>query len=251
LLQVVHLNRSAEAGALSASFAHDLSQPLGAIMLHAESAERLLEEKTPKDERLISKLADIREAAQHGTDITRHLRKLMKDQSEAEVEEFDFGEVIADAVNILTPEAAKRGVTLRTDGVHRLLLVRADRIQLQQVILNLANNGMDAMADKAAGDRIITIQATLPEESRLEVSVIDSGPGVPEDKLTAVFDTFYTTKKHGTGLGLSIVRTIVETYGGKIWAHNRPEGGAVFRFTLPLSGPHNPTRERTASEPVG
>jgi signal transduction histidine kinase len=110
---------------------------------------------------------------------------------------------------------------------------------------------MDAMADTAAADRNITIQATLLEESRLEVSVIDSGSGIPEDKLTAVFDTFYTTKKHGTGLGLSIVRTIVETYGGRIWAQNRPEGGAVFRFTLPLSGPHNPTRERTASEPVG
>jgi signal transduction histidine kinase len=249
LLQVVHLNRSAEAGALSAAFAHDLNQPLAAIMLHADSVERLLDGR-PKDDRLISKLADIREAAQHGADITRHLRMLMKHQSEAEVEQFDFREVLADAVSILAPEAAKRRVTLRTDGVHRPLLVRADRIHLQQVILNLAINAMDAMADTAAGDRIITIQATLPEESRLEVSVIDSGPGIPDDKLTAVFDTFYTTKKDGTGLGLSIVRTIVETYGGKIWAHNRPDGGAVFRFTLPLSGPHIPARERTVSEPV-
>src|SRR5262245_28239684 len=143
LLQVVNLNRSAEVGALSASFAHDLSQPLAAIMLNAESAERLLEEKTQKDDRLISKLADIREAAEHGTNITRHLRMLMKHRSEAEVEEFDIGEVLADAVNILMPEAAKRGVKLRTDGVHRPLLVRADRIHLQQVILNLVNNGMD------------------------------------------------------------------------------------------------------------
>jgi len=95
---------------------------------------------------------------------------------------------------------------------------------------------------------MITIQTTLPEESRLEVSVIDSGPGIPKDKLSTVFDTFYTTKEHGTGLGLSIVRTIVEAYGGKVWAENRPEGGAVIRFTLPLFGRHNPARERAASE---
>jgi signal transduction histidine kinase len=247
LLEVIHLNRSAETGALSASFAHDIRQPLAAIMLHAESAERLLEEKPPKDGRLLSKLTDIREATQHATDITRHLSTLMKRQSEAEMAEFDLCEVIADAVSILTPEATKRGVTLRLDQVQRPLLVRADRIHLQQVILNLVNNCMDAMADTVRGARTITIQTTLPEESRPEVSVLDSGPGIPEDKLSTVFDTFYTTKTHGTGLGLSIVRTIVEAYGGKVWAENRPEGGAAIRFTLPLSGPRNSAREGAAS----
>jgi C4-dicarboxylate-specific signal transduction histidine kinase len=176
----------------------------------------------------------------------------MKRRSEEEMAEFDFCDAIVDAVSILTPEAAERGVTLRVEGGQRPLLVRADRIHLQQVILNLAHNAMDAMAENAAGDRIVTIQTTTsPEESGLEVSVVDSGPGIPGGKLGTVFDTFYTTKKHGTGLGLSIVRTIVESYGGKIWAQNRNEGGAVFRFTLPLSGLHNPARERTASDPVG
>jgi signal transduction histidine kinase len=242
LLQVIHLNRSAEVGALSTSFAHDLRQPLAAIMLAAESAERLLEEKSPKDGRLISKLADVREAVQHATDITRHLSTLMARRSEAEVAEFDFCDVIADAVNILTPEATKRGVALRVNEVQRPLLVRADRIQLQQVMLNLVNNGMDAMADTALGARIITIQTTLSERLQFEVSVIDSGPGIPKDKFTTVFDTFYTSKKHGTGLGLSIVRTIIEAYGGKVWAENRLEGGAVIRFTLPLSSVYNSAR---------
>ncbi len=248
LFQVIHLNRSAEAGALSASVAHDLNQPLAAIMLHAESAERLLEERAPKKDRVISKLADIRGAVQHATDITRHLSMLMKHRSEAEVAEFDLHQVIADAAIILTPEAGKRGITLRVDEVQGPQLVRADRIHLQQVILNLANNAMDAMADAVPGTRIVTIQTTLPKERRVEVSVIDSGPGIPEDKLSTVFDTFYTTKMHGTGLGLSIVRTIVETYGGKVWAENRPEGGATIRFTLPLSGLHTPARETAASE---
>jgi len=104
------------------------------------------------------------------------------------------------------------------------------------VILNLASNGMDAMIDAPQGDRAITIQSASVGDACVQVSVSDSGTGIPEHKLSEIFDTFYTTKTHGTGLGLSIARTIVETYGGKIWAENRPEGGAVFRFTLPLLG---------------
>jgi signal transduction histidine kinase len=103
------------------------------------------------------------------------------------------------------------------------------------VILNLANNAADAVADSQHADRIITIQTRLLGDSRLEVSVSDSGPGIPEQDLNKVFDTFYTTKKQGTGLGLSIARNIIESFGGRIWAENRPEGGAVFRFTLPLA----------------
>ena len=98
-------------------------------------------------------------------------------------------------------------------------------------------NGMDAMSDGAAEDRTIIIRTALARGSQVEVSVSDSGTGIPEHKLSKVFDTFYTTKKEGTGLGLSIARTIVESYGGKIWAENRIEGGAVFRFTLPLLRP--------------
>ena len=112
--------------------------------------------------------------------------------------------------------------------------VRADAIHLQQVILNLGKNGMDAMTSIAPEARRIVIQTALLGESTVEVSVSDSGTGIPEQKLSEIFDTFYTTKEHGTGLGLSIARTIVEIYGGKIWAANRPVGGAVIRFTLPL-----------------
>ena len=125
---------------------------------------------------------------------------------------------------------------LSTNGVQRSLPIRAEQIHLEQVILNLATNGMDAMANSAAGKRKISIQTALTGGPDVEVSVTDSGTGIPPEKLKDVFDTFYTTKQEGTGLGLSIARTIVETYGGKIWAENRSGGGAVFRFTLPLSG---------------
>ena len=141
--------------------------------------------------------------------------------------------MIADALEMLSPEAANRNVTLHVNGIQQPLLVRADRIHLQQAILNFARNGMDAMSDTASDARRLTIQTALHEGAEVEVSVIDSGTGIPQHKLGEIFDTFYTTKAQGTGLGLSIVRTIVESYG-KIWAENRAGGGAIFRFTLPL-----------------
>ena len=126
--------------------------------------------------------------------------------------------------------------------------MRADHIQLQQVIFNLAVNGMDAMQDCATGAGRMSIQTALVGKSEVEVQVADSGTGIPADKLSQVFDTFYTTKRMGTGLGLSISRAIVETHGG-IWAENFPDGGAAFHFTLPLSGesPHDKRRRRSMS----
>ena len=104
--------------------------------------------------------------------------------------------------------------------------------------MDLATNGMDAIADALPGARRITIETSLSGRSQVEVSISDSGTGIPTEKLTKIFDTFYTTKKQGTGLGLSIARTIIETYGGTIWAENQLTGGAVFRFTLPLIKAH-------------
>src|SRR5262252_1306902 len=239
LSQVIHLNRSAEIGALSASFAHEVRQPLAAIMMNVDLAERLLPD-TAKDG-LRSALADTHEAAQHANEVIGRLGMLLKPGSDTQQEELNLAEVIADAINMLSPEATKRGIILQADGLEGPLLVLGDRIHLQQVILNLANNGMDAMDDAVSSDRTMTIHASVQDGSMVEVSVSDSGPGIPNNKLADVFDTFYTTKKQGTGLGLSIARTIVEAYGGKIWAENRVVGGAVFRFTLPLIDKASPS----------
>jgi len=233
-LEVVHLSGTAEAGALSASFAHELSQPLLSIMLSAETAERLLGAEPPNVGRAKEILGDIRQADQHATEIISHVKKLLKRRGEVEARELDLNRALADAMQILSPEAKKRNVTLSAIGTQQQLLVRADSIHLQQVILNLARNGMEAMTDMAPDARRITIQMALMAGSTVEVAVIDSGTGIAEHKLSKIFDTFYTTKEHGTGLGLSIARTIVETYGGKIWAENCAGGGAVFRFTVPM-----------------
>jgi signal transduction histidine kinase len=234
LAQVIHLNRSAEVGALSASFAHELSQPLAAIMVNVEAMAGILGSEVRKDDRLGSLVSETQGAAQHAIGVIRHLRKLLKGGSESEHEELDLAEVIQDAVHILQPEATNRGISLEANGINSPMPVRADRVHLQQLIFNISNNAMDAIGHAASIHRVVTISAAVREACQVEVSITDSGPGIPDDQLGAVFDTFYTTKKDGTGLGLSIARTIIETYGGSIWAENCAEGGAVFRFTLPL-----------------
>ena len=142
--------------------------------------------------------------------------------------------MVRDAARLLGPEATARGVELGVTQAQATLPVRADEVHLQQVVLNLAMNGMDAMLDCGLGSRNISFETALVGEAEAEVSVSDSGTGIPSGKLKEIFEAFYTTKPQGTGLGLSIARTIIETYGGRIWAENRTGGGAAFRFTLPL-----------------
>ncbi|MGO9699191.1 MAG: sensor histidine kinase, partial [Xanthobacteraceae bacterium] len=228
------LDGTATAGALSASIAHELNQPLGAIQSSAEAAELYLKADPPNLERVEQILANIRRDDERAAEIISHLRGLLKRRSTIEFEDFDLNDVLRSALHILEPEALKRGVALSTNQAEGSLRVRADRTHLLQVILNLAMNGIDAIQNCASGGGKISIQTALIENSAM-VSVADSGMGIPTDKLKQVFDTFYTTKREGTGLGLSIARTIIETYGGRIWAENRSGGGAVFRFSLPLS----------------
>jgi signal transduction histidine kinase len=235
LLEVMHLNRTATAGALSASIAHELNQPLGAIQNYAEAAELHLKANPPNIARVAQILANIRQDDQRAAEIITHFRQLLKKTDAAELREFDVNDVVRNVLRIIDSEAVKRGVALGAHHAASILPVRADQVHLQQVILNLAMNGMDAMQDCAPGASRMSIQTALSGDSEVEVMVADSGTGIPADKLADVFDTFYTTKKHGTGLGLSIARTIVESYGGRIWAENRHGGGAVFRFILPLS----------------
>jgi signal transduction histidine kinase len=203
--------------------------------MNLETARSVLQTKSPEIGKLNEVLDDIHQANQHATNMIQRLGLLLKPRGEVGLEEFDLNEVITSAFHILGPEANKRNVTLQRNAVEQPLPVLADRVHLLQVMLILATNAMDAMTGTPLGARRITIETAMSESSQLEVSVIDTGSGVPKEKLGQVFATFYTTKAHGTGLGLSIARTIIETYGGKIWAENLSHGGAAFRFTLPLS----------------
>jgi len=235
LRQVIHLNRTATAGALSAAVAHELNQPLGAILNYAETAEILLSQKSLNVPLLREIISDIRRDDQRASEVITHLRGLMKQRSEVDLVTFDINDALNAAVRILAAEASRRGIALDTAQSNAALPVRADQVQVQQVILNLLANGMDAVSNCAPSQRRLMVQAIPSGETEVEVLVSDNGTGIPKEAFKRLFETFYTTKANGTGLGLSIARTIVEAYGGKIWAQNRSGGGAVFRFTLPLA----------------
>jgi len=234
LVELAHLNRTAAVGAMSASIAHELNQPLGAILSNTEAAELLLAANPLDLTQITEILADIRLADERAGEIIASLRGLLK-RKDIERHEIELRAVVANVAHLLEPEAKERNVEMSVDRVQPALFVRADLVHLQQVLLNLALNGMDAMRDSVAGKRTIAFQTALIGTSTVEVAVADTGTGIPKDKLRDVFEPFFTTKPHGTGLGLSIVRTIVESYGGRIWADNKVEGGAIFRFTLPLA----------------
>jgi signal transduction histidine kinase len=234
LSEVIHLNRAATASGLSASVSHELNQPLGAIQSSAEAALLYLKTDPPDLERVAQILGNIGQDTLRAAEIIRRFRALFQRTDALELQEFDLNDVVRDTLRILDSEALKRGVTLSVLHAEGALPVRADQIHLQQVVLNLVMNGMDAMQNCSPGNGKLSIKTAVVGESAIEVSVTDSGAGIPTDKLNEIFDAFYTTKRQGTGLGLSIARTIIETYGGNISAENGSGGGAVFRFTLPL-----------------
>jgi signal transduction histidine kinase len=234
LLEVLHLNRTAVAGTLSASVAHELIQPLAAIQSNVDAAMLYLKQSPPNIAKIEGILTRIVHDDQRAAGIITRVRDLLKKKDEVELQEFDLNDVINETMETVGPEAIKNRVYIEVCQPRGALPVRADRLQLQQVLVNLAMNGIDAMRNCNPDARKMSIGTTRVNANSVEVSVVDTGTGIPPDKLNKVFDAFYTTKTHGTGLGLSIARKIVEMFGGKIWADNRPGGGAIFRFTLPI-----------------
>jgi signal transduction histidine kinase len=234
-LEVIHLNRTATAGAFSASIAHELKQPLGAILANAETGKILLSRPSPDLAELTELIADIRRDNQRATDIIDHLRGLLAKRGEVELQAVDVDDAVEAAIHVLQHQAAELDILLSKELARPSILVRADPVHVQQVVLNLALNGMEAMADTPPSRRRLEFRTALNGGSEVEISVSDRGTGIEEARLRSIFDGFYTTKQHGTGLGLAISRSIVETYGGRIWAENREEGGATIRFTLPLA----------------
>jgi signal transduction histidine kinase len=231
--EVVHLNRVTTASVLSSSIAHELNQPLGAILSNTEAAQMLLKANPLDLAQLGEILSDIVRDEQRASDIISGLRNLLNNRAEADLRTLDLNDTVRDIVKIVSPEVTRRRVLLRTILAPEPLRVRCDPIHLQQVIINLVMNGVDAM-EGVASPHNLTIRTARADADGIEVQVSDSGPGIPNDKLASIFDAFVTTKSHGTGLGLPIARTILESYGGELWAKNGSRG-AVFSFRLPLA----------------
>jgi signal transduction histidine kinase len=234
ILEARHMNRIAAAGRLTADVAHELNQPLGAILSNVETAELLLSAERPDLPQLKEIMDDIHRDDQRAADIIRRIRELVRKGTTLELRVLNFKDVIDEAVHLLAPSAKRRSVTLSIDQFQRDLSVRADPVLLEQVIINLVLNAIDAIPIDTRSERTVSLRTAPLGNAEVMVSVSDTGPGIPDDKLESVFEQFYTTKPNGTGLGLSIARGIIARYGGKMWAESRPERGAVVRFTLPL-----------------
>jgi signal transduction histidine kinase len=219
---------------LSSSIAHELNQPLGAILSNTEAAQVLLKADPPDLGQIGEILSDIVRDEQRASEIIQGLRNMLNNRTEADLRLVDLNDTVRAVVKIIAPEVERRGVVLRTLLSAEALIVRCDPIHLQQVLMNLVMNGMDAMDGEPRPHNLTIRTRRNAEHDVVEVRISDSGKGVPESALTSIFNAFVTTKPQGTGLGLPIARTIIESYGGDIWAENR-QRGAVFSFRLPLT----------------
>jgi signal transduction histidine kinase len=232
MAELAHVNRFSTAGELTASIAHEMNQPLGAILTNAETADEILNSPSPDIAELKDIVKDILQDDRRAAEVIRRMRSLLK-KAPFELKNIDLNDLVRETVELLSALAIARRVELLSLITPDALPILGDRIQLQQVILNLVVNGIDAMKDTPTENRIISI-LTSRVENFAELSVSDHGPGISEDKLKTVFEPFYTSKAEGMGMGLSIARTIVEAHNGLIWATNRDHGGASFQIRLPL-----------------
>jgi signal transduction histidine kinase len=231
MAELAHVNRFSMAGELTASIAHEINQPLGSILINAETAKEILVSPSPDIAELNEIVDDILKDDRRAGEVIRRMRSLLK-KTPFEVKNIDLNDLVRETTEFLSALAIARKFELLSVVTPDTLPILGDRVQLQQVILNLVTNGIDAMRDTPSENRIISIR-TSRVETFAELSVSDLGPGIPEDKLKEVFEPFYTSKAEGMGMGLSIARTIIEAHNGRIWAKNRDHGGASFRIRLP------------------
>ena len=234
--ELAHVNRVATLGELTASIAHEINQPLAAVVNNASACLRWLAAHNLEEARQSAALvvADGHRAGE----IVARIRGLAK-KAPLQKDWLDINETIREVIALVRSEVHRSGIALETqlsDEVHYAPLILADRIQLQQVLLNLIMNAIEAMSGADDGPRELLVCSGTDESRRVLVAVRDSGPGLDPQSLERLFDAFYTTKPHGMGMGLAISRSIIEAHGGRLWATANEGRGATFQFTLPTGG---------------
>ena len=229
-----HMNRVATMGQLTASITHEVKQPITATATNAEAALRWLDRQPPNLEEARQMLADIVKDSHRAGDVIERMRDLIK-KAPPRKDRVEINGAIREVIELTYSEAAKNGVSVQTQFAESLPLIQGDRVQLQQVMLNLIINAIQAMSGVAAGVRELRITTENTESEGVRLAVRDSGPGLSSENFQRLFEPFYTTKPEGMGMGLSICRSIIEAHGGRLWAIPCEPQGALFQFTIPAT----------------
>jgi PAS domain S-box-containing protein len=230
---LAHINRATTMGELTASLAHEINQPIAAAVTDARTCLRWLAREQPDIAEARESAARMVKAITRASDIISRLRKLFK-KGAPQTSVVDVSEVIQEMVVLLHGEASRYSVSIQTELSADSPQVLADRVQLQQVLMNLMLNGIEAMHDTKSGGQL-TIRSLRGEGGQLVIAVSDTGVGLPPEQAERIFNSFFSTKAQGTGMGLSISRSIIESHGGRLWASSNSERGATFNFTLPTA----------------
>jgi len=220
-------------GELAAALAHEIKQPIAASITSANALLRWLAHDPPDLERARAAATRIEQDGNRAADVINRLRSFYKKGPPSEREMLDVKDVIEEMIVLLRDEAIRHSVTIHSEHNPNVPNILADRVQLQQVFMNLMLNAIEAMKDPGGE---LTIRSGLNTEGQLLISISDTGVGLPAENTERIFDAFHTTKPQGTGMGLAITRSIVESYGGRIWATANQGAGATFHFTLPIGG---------------
>ena len=237
--ELAHLSRVFSMGELTSSIAHEISQPLTAVVTHGHACLEWLSASPPNIEKARRSTENIIHDGTRAGAVLGRIRSLFKKESPAQ-DWLDMNEVIGELTVFLRDEAGRRGISVHTDLAADLPRVNGDRVQLQQVVLNLLMNGMDAMSGLTARPKQLVIGSRRHDAGTILISVQDSGVGLRPEIESRIFEPFFTTKPQGIGMGLSISRSIVESHRGRLWAEPGRSGGSLFQFTIPLdSGDSN------------
>ena len=232
--ELAHVSRTTTLGELTASIAHEINQPLAAIVANGNASLRWLAADPPNLQEVKEATERVIRDGNRASEIIARVRRMLK-KEEARREPVDVREVVAEVIAFAQPELTRHDVSVRTETQDSPARALADRVQIQQVLLNLIVNGIDAMSSVAQASRQLTIGSKIDNGGSVLVTVKDCGVGLTEEDARRIFDAFYTTKPGGLGMGLSVSRSIVEAHGGRLWATANPEGGSTFQFTLPAA----------------
>jgi NO-binding membrane sensor protein with MHYT domain len=232
---LAHVSRVMTLGELTASISHEVNQPLAAVVINGQICLRLLALETPRPDDVRTTVERMVRDANRASEVIQRIRALAK-RTEPQMVSLDINDVIREATLLVHREMLSHGVSLRTELASALPPVLGDRVQLQQVVINLLMNGVEAMASITDRPREIVIRSQQPEAGQVLVAVQDSGIGIDSETAERLFSAFFTTKPSGMGMGLSISRSIIRAHGGKLWVSPNPDHGAAFQFTVPTNG---------------